>query len=405
MHVVFVNQYFPPDTSATARLVRDEVAALLDAGHKVTVVCGRPSYQPDTRSTWRPWRRQSIGGADVLQLGSTAFDRARMPGRMTNYLSFLVLATCALAVHRGCDVVIVGSDPPFGVLAPALLRRSPLIYRLRDLHPDFSVASGAMSDGFAARLWNAIHVFAMRRADHIVCVGHAMRDRVVAKGIESARVQVLHDGANSPVGELDESVIATVRASSEFVAIHSGNLGFGIDWEAIAEAGSTTPTGVEVVFVGEGAEAEKVAASGVRVHPFVPSPKLASVMAAGDVQIVAQRRGVEMGAVASKMYSVMAHGRPVLVAATEESEPAIIAKEYECGVVCPPDDANAIATMLTWLRDHPEDRRRIGERAQSAFTEYFDRGKINRRFVELVEATRAHRTHNGRFATPRSEKR
>ena len=46
MHILLLNEYYPPDTSATAKMAA-EVAEALAQTHRVTVVAGRPSYDPD----------------------------------------------------------------------------------------------------------------------------------------------------------------------------------------------------------------------------------------------------------------------------------------------------------------------------------------------------------------------
>ena len=46
MHILLLNEYYPPDTSATAKMAV-QVAETLAQTHQVTVVAGRPSYDPD----------------------------------------------------------------------------------------------------------------------------------------------------------------------------------------------------------------------------------------------------------------------------------------------------------------------------------------------------------------------
>ena len=46
MHILLLNEYYPPDTSATAKMAA-LVAETLAKKHQVTVLAGRPSYDPD----------------------------------------------------------------------------------------------------------------------------------------------------------------------------------------------------------------------------------------------------------------------------------------------------------------------------------------------------------------------
>jgi len=48
MKILLLNLYFPPDTSATAKMAA-AVADAVSVRHEVTVLCGRPSYDPTER--------------------------------------------------------------------------------------------------------------------------------------------------------------------------------------------------------------------------------------------------------------------------------------------------------------------------------------------------------------------
>jgi len=88
LHALVLNEYFPPDTSATAKNAALVVQALAQR-HQVTVLCGRPSYDPAERHPPYLLRREVKGNVAIERVGSTAFPRFRMPGRVSNYLSYL----------------------------------------------------------------------------------------------------------------------------------------------------------------------------------------------------------------------------------------------------------------------------------------------------------------------------
>ncbi len=109
--MLVLNQYFPPDTSATAGVASEVVEALAESGHRVTVVAGRPSYEPTERHAWRFLSRDRSGEVTVERLGSCAFPRRHMVGRVANYLSYLALTLVRGLVAR-TDLVLVMTDPP-----------------------------------------------------------------------------------------------------------------------------------------------------------------------------------------------------------------------------------------------------------------------------------------------------
>ena len=91
MHILLLNEYYPPDTSATAKMAA-QVAETLALRHEVTVVAGRPSYDPDEFYPFAFLRREKRNNVTVECVGSTAYPRHRMRRRVSNYLSYLALA-------------------------------------------------------------------------------------------------------------------------------------------------------------------------------------------------------------------------------------------------------------------------------------------------------------------------
>src|SRR5258708_39531499 len=87
------------------------VVDALSNSHSVTVLCGRPSYDPTARGPWRPYQTEFAGRARIIRAGSTVVPRFDMKKREGNYLSYIALPIPrALFLH--CDAVAEITDPP-----------------------------------------------------------------------------------------------------------------------------------------------------------------------------------------------------------------------------------------------------------------------------------------------------
>ena len=164
MRILLLNLYFPPDTSATAKMAL-AIAEPLSL-HEVTVLSGRPSYDPTERRSWRISQTEQMGKLRVIRVGSTDYPRFQMKRRILNYLTYVALAV-PRALLLPCDVVLAMTDPPFqGIVGAlvALLKGKPFIYNIRDLYPDMAVGGTLIPPGFLARLWEKMHRWALRRA-------------------------------------------------------------------------------------------------------------------------------------------------------------------------------------------------------------------------------------------------
>ncbi len=406
MRILLFNEYYPPDTSATAKMAA-QVAEALARRHQVTVLAGRPSYDPTEFYPYAFLRRDTLNNVTVERIGSTAYPRHRMNRRVSNYLSYLALAVPrALAIRP--DVVLAMTDPPVAGIAGAFIARRvgrPFVYNIRDLYPEMAIGGDIVRPGKWIERWEKMHRRALKQAARVIVLGNDMRHRILAKGVAPERVVVVRDGASFPVSMPDvndsatRKIIEEIRCGFSFVVLHAGNLGFYGAWGALLKAAEILrDENIGFVFVGGGAnraslEASAASLPNVRFLPFRPTEQVPYVMLAGDLHVVTVRRGLEGVVVPSKLYSILAAGRPVLAVAAAESDAARIAVEFGCGVAANPDDPAAIAAAIRELRDNRARLAHMAERARATAERYARVNELER-FTAIVEDA-AGQSHGG----------
>jgi glycosyltransferase involved in cell wall biosynthesis len=120
----------------------------------------------------------------------------------------------------------------------------------------------------------------------------------------------------------------------------------------------------------------------VRFLPYQPKEHLRDSFAAADIFIVSLKRGLAGYIVPSKLYGILAAGRPYVAAVEEESEIASITTRHQCGLLAEPANPGEIAKcILTFYYDRAR-ARHCGENARRAAPE-FDRGRQIRAYHEL----------------------
>ena len=396
MRILLLNLYFPPDSSATAKMIESVVDAL-SLAHGVTVLCGRPSYDPTERRPWRPYQTEIAGRARIIRVGSTAFPRFEMKKRVLNYLSYV-----ALAIPRGllvpCDAIVAMTDPPFqGIVGAviAMLKRKPYVYNIRDMYPDMAVGGSLVRPGRLATIWEKLHRWALRRATRVIVLGEDMRARIIGKGVEPARVLIVRDGTeilppNTPLPAPDSEVVRAIRGSFSFVLVHAGNLGFYGAWNSLVSAARLLANdGVGLVFVGDGAQRSEIeaAAAGsgnIRFLEFFPASKIPSVLAAADAHVITVKRGLEGVVVPSKMYGILAAGKPIVAVAPKETDAVSLGIRRGFAVAADPDCAEEVVSAVRALVSNPNKLKTMGEAARAAAPDY-DRVKELQKFVEIID--------------------
>jgi colanic acid biosynthesis glycosyl transferase WcaI len=398
MRILVVNQYFHPDRSATSQLLT-ELCEDLAEHHDVTVVCGRPSYNPSERRRVRGFLAEERHGAvRVIRAWSTTYSRTAMAGRLTNYATYLISSVAGAMKAVRPDVVLTMTDPPVVAAAAAAAsaaRRVPFVFVSQDVFPEVGVALGRIRNPALVRSLSALHRSVRRRAARVVAIGRDMERRLVALGTDPAKIHVIPNWADgSAIRPLDgTSRLRQARGwVDRFVVMHSGNVGLSQDLDTLLSAADHLRTERDIVFaiVGEGAakerlqlEAARRSLRNVEFLSYQPKESLADSLGAGDLHVVGLKRGLAGYIVPSKVYGILAAGRPYIAGVEPWAEPALIAHEDFCGVRVEPEDPGALAAAIVGLQ--PDRGGVMGANGRRALEERYDRSIATDAYRRLLE--------------------
>jgi len=395
MKVLLLNQFFPPDLAPTGQMASELAEDLVAAGFEVTVVASRGSYlggeRLPERDTWR--------GVDVRRLAATSLGKGSLLHRALDYGSFHAAAAWALARLPRHDVVVAMTTPPLiaatGLVAKAR-RGSRLVYWVQDLYPEIAIAFGALGpDSAMARGMGAISRKVLESADRVVVLGEAMAERAAASGATAAKVLVIPNWADGevvrPVPHQENPLRAELSRGARFVVMYSGNIGRAHDVETLAGAARLLEarTDIAFLFLGEGdrkAELE-LATRGlptVRFGPYQARERLAQSLSAADAHLISLAPDVLGLLEPSKLYGIMAAGRPSLYVGPGRAEVARTIEAERCGLVFRNGDAEGLAGAISSLADDPARGAEMGAAGRTGFLARHDRRVRTAQFADLL---------------------
>ena len=402
MRILVLNQYFDPDVAASAQRLT-ELSEDLAAHHDVVVAAGRPSYDPVAGQT-----RERPARLRVRRVLSTAFRRHRAAGRVLNYLSYLASALAFSLLVRRPHVIVAATDPPLvglvGLVA-STLRRAPLVQLLWDVQPQVALAAGLLRPGVAASLLDSLSRRSIRAARAVIIPTEDMKRSAIACGAAANRVTVVPLWEDTKVitpQPRDNPFSREYGLVDRFVVMYSGNLGLTQSLEVLLDAAERLRDLQELLmlFIGDGAargsleaDTERRQLQNVRFLPYQRREAMPFSLGSADVFLVSLRPGLTRYMHPSKVFTIMASGRPVVAALDRASDTAQLIEREGFGFVVAPGDAEGIERHLRRLRDHPEERLAMGQRARRAAERHYARAVVTPRYVELlvqVERTAGH---------------
>ncbi|HXN87678.1 MAG TPA: glycosyltransferase family 4 protein [Candidatus Binataceae bacterium] len=393
MRILFLNRSFWPDTDATGVLLA-ELAEDLAATHEVTVICGPANTRP--HRSRMPFRRESFGAVKIVRTFGASLSKKNIPGRCLNLTVYFILAALA-ALRERPDVIVAETDPPLlGLLGAivARIRRCRFVYYCQDLFPDIAQATGGLKS--RPLLWGLgqANNFAYRRANAIVVLANDMADRLRRKGVPADRIVVAPNWIDC--GKVrPENLQMTFREFGHFVVMYAGNLGLSQSLETVLEAAHQMrdDSRVKFVLVGDGArrirlqeEAQSRRLTNVEFVAHQAPVAMSEVLATANLHLIPLVAGAAGCLVPSKVYGILAAGRPFVAMMEDDAEVARLAADFKVGFVTPPGDPARLTGAITEALEDPARLNEMGRRARLLAENRFNRRDVTRRFAQLLEA-------------------
>jgi colanic acid biosynthesis glycosyl transferase WcaI len=384
-----LNQYYWPGVEATANLLT-ELCEALAADYDVTVIAGAAADATG---------QQERNGVQIVRVRSTTYERSRLSRRALNYLTYVVGVMWKAMFARRPDLVICMTDPPFiGAMARivAFRFRAPLLVIAQDVFPEIAVKLGRLRNPLVVRSLRLLVDSSLRSADRVVAIGETMKRRLQEKGVRPERIRVIPnwvDVTRVRPAPRDNPWAREHRLTRRFVVMHSGNVGHAQDLDTLIRACTFLRDldNLAVRIIGGGARREelirlarRLSAEKVRFMAWQPYELRSLSISTADVHVVGLARGLAGYVVPSRLYGVLATGRPVIAAAEAESETAQLVARVGCGVVVSPGDPFALAQAIRAAHDGEFDLAEMGRRARAYAEQEADRTIAIERYESVL---------------------
>lgn len=386
MKMLFVNQFFWPDSSATSQQLTDLVTTLAQRGHEVHVVSSRSGGYAEAAGTEAP-------PVTMHTVRSLPFARGKL-ARLLSYITFYPAAFVRVMTLPRMDVVVSLTTPPLiamvGQAAKALRGSRHYIWE-QDIYPDVATELGHVKPrGVIDRVVGAIADSARKHADGIVALGLCMKLRLVRRGIPAERIRIAENWSNSAV----ITPLERPGSSDELVLLYSGNLGLAHEVKTLQQSMLTLreDSRFRFIFVGGGGRRRELkeylgvyGVQSMEERSYVPRDRLSEGLALGDIGLVLQDNACSGLVVPSKVYGIMASGRPILFVGPPDATPALHIREHGCGWQVDCGDHAGLTRLLRHLAEHREEVYAAGQRAREALVTHYDMPLGTERMARILE--------------------
>lgn len=418
--------YYIPDAASTGQILRELAEGILDK-FQVTVICVVPSYSGVVEEKYKikKYYEEEINGVKVLRVRVPDFKKSNKLSRVRNILTYFLRAACATFRVGPQDYIFSISQPP--VLGGLLgvwgkwVKKARFVYNIQDFNPEQVIAVGYTKSRLitSAMMW--FDKFSCRRSNLIITVGRDLGE-TVAKRFRNKKVpqtRIINNWIDEkqiyPL-ESDHPKVVAFKSKygleNKFVIMYSGNIGLYYDLEKLIkvlkqfrkgytltgmrEEGPKTKDGREVVFcfVGGGAVLEKMVQYSKKHHfeniifvPYQDKNDLIYSLNSADVHWCVNAKGIKGVSCPSKVYGIMAAGKPVIGVLEKGAEVRCLIEECDCGRCCEPGDYVEVADIIRWYIENAgtEAVEKMGMNGRKYLERYLTREiSVNRYAKEIL---------------------
>lgn len=350
--VTILGVHYAPEMTGNAPYTTAMAEALASAGASVRVITGVPHY-PQWKVTDGAYRRglrwsERRNGVAVERVRHFVPARPNLIGRAALELTFLV--QCIGVASRDRSDAFIAITPTLSGLAASLLcrRRRPVGVLVQDLTGASAVESGTSSSKVGAFI-GKLEYWLLKRTSRIGIIASHFGAVLTANGIDGRKLVDLPNFSHiTPVEATPQEARARLGWNDSFSVVHTGNIGMKQGLEAVVDAAKLAQKRgipVQFVLVGDGNQRSKLkeAAGGCANLSFVDPLSAGDypyALAAADVLLVNERRGVREMSLPSKITSYTVAGRPIIAAV--ESDGITADTLQGCAVICRPGDPGAL---------------------------------------------------------------
>ncbi|OEU77175.1 MAG: glycosyltransferase WbuB [Desulfuromonadales bacterium C00003107] len=402
MEILYFHQYFSTPEGAGGLRSYEMAKALIQRGHKVTMVCSATSLgKTGLTGEFKKGRRAGyVDGIKVIELELPYSNYDSIYKRSITFLRFS-LRSLKIALTEKYDLIFTTSTPlTVGLpgIAAAFFRRKPFVFEVRDLWPELPREMGVIKDPFVLKAMDILEWLSYHSARKCIGLSPGIVEGIKRRGIDAANVEMIPNGCDLDIFTPydTEEYLPDNISENDFVAIFSGAHGLANGLTAVLDAAAILlkrqRTDIKIIFIGDGKlkpalkqRAEEEGLTNCLFMDPVPKRQLAALQRGAHVGLMALANvpAFYYGTSPNKFFDYIASGLPVL-----NNYPGWLAgmiDEHKCGLAVPPSDSQAFADALEYMAKHREELGEMGKNSRRLAEQEFSRSILADRFVKWLE--------------------
>lgn len=396
---------FSPDGVSTAYLYNDIALAFQKRGFEVVVLSTTPHFnvveeqlaeQPMKWGVWGLYKKSLFHGIPVYHVPQKKFKSTLL--RLIGFVYWHIVSLFVGLTIKNVDVILSPSPPlTIGLLNLWLgkLKGAKVVYNVQEIYPDILGKKSGLVYNVLSKLEHKVY----NSSDAVTTIDQVFHDTIVDRFDNRKKLHIIPNFVDTDLyrtGVTTEALDKTLFPETDSIKmLYAGNIGFAQDWEPLVQlAEKTRDLNVEYFLIGEGVmkkyvedKKQELGLDKLHVLPYQPRHLMPSILAYSDVQYIFMTPKMEGMGFPSKVYTIMACGRPLLICSGENTPIVNFLQPVGCAkLVTEHDLEKKTDEMAAWLGSMSREKlREMGAKGEQVILGQYTKEIVANQYVDLCE--------------------
>ena len=402
--ILIYSLVFSPDGVSTAHLYSDLVLGFKKRGYQITVLTSTPHYNITNESLMaQPLKKKFFGllytsifnGVKVYHIPMKKYKN-----HLIRILSFIYwhISSFIVGLFLKKPNIILTPSPPLtnGIFAILLgkIKGSKSIYNVQEIYPDLLINLGYLKNGVFIKILKKIERWVYNMSDVITTIDNQFYNIIESRIKEKNKLSIIPNFVDTQLysTKSEVSLPDEFKKDEDYTDIlYAGNIGLAQEWDLIISlAKEIREFKINIWIVGEGlrkgyleSEIEKYSLNNIKLLPYYDRKYMPAINLFADIYFIAMNKKVEKYGFPSKVYTIMASGKPMIVVSSEETPIVSFLKDINAALLVTDHSLSKFKKELLKLHDSIDLRNKLGYNGRQEIIKRYSKKVVIDQYVRL----------------------
>lgn len=333
---------FSPDGVSTAYLYNDIAKGFKAEGYEVVVLTTTPHYnvvleelekQPLTKKAFGLYYESNFDGIKVIHVPQKKFKSTGL--RIVGFVFWHFMSFILGLLEKKVSIILSPSPPltiGFINLLIAKIKGCKVVYNVQEIYPDFLIEQGGLKSKPIIKILKWLERFVYNKSNAVTTIDQIFYTTIVDRFEDKSKLHIIPNFVDTvlykPIPKENLSLDKTLFTENDNIKLmYAGNIGHAQDWEPLLQSAVLLKDQpIEFYIIGEGVmkvylqeKVKEYGLSNVKILPYQQRELMPQLLAFSDLQFIFMSKEMEGHGFPSKVYTIMACGKPLLVASGENT--------------------------------------------------------------------------------------